>query len=485
MHSRRLTSAPRPALVAALGIVVVVAVVLALVLGGGSGHHRLLPGGGNVDGTFDPLAFSAARQAQFEADAAAGLSHVIYAKSPGGVVASARRTAAFRPQVEAAARSGPADADTLEAIVLLESAGRSDIVAGKDLRNAAGLTQILADTGQHLLGMRVDLTAERKVAAQLRAAVRSGNAGRVAAFDKKLGRVDQRFDPAAALAATERYLTIAKRVFGRDDLAVESYHMGIGNLATGIRRYAGSGHSGDSVAKLVADNQLSYAKLLFDSSPVHHAAAYAWLSQFGDDSSTYYWRLQAARQIMQLYRSNPAELAHQNSLQTAAGSAEAALLTAHTPFFDSRQTLAAAETNGTLLAVPTGSQATSDGIAPAGPLHLKREALATLLYIAAGTRSIGKTAAPLDVTSGATDTADLPAAAAASHGLADSDPTHATGYAFDIARSYASPAQALAFQFMLDRLQTLNLIAWQRHRREIHIVAGPGASVLEGVLSHH
>jgi hypothetical protein len=239
------------------------------------------------------------------------------------------------------------------------------------------------------------------------------------------------------------------------------------------------------VAKIVADNRLSYAKLLFDSSPLHHASAYAWLSQLGDDSSTYYWRVLAARQIMQLYRSNPAELDHQNSLQTASGSAEAVLLTAGTRFFDSRQALAAAESNGTLLALPSGSQATRDGIAPAGPLHLRREALATLLYIAAGTRSIGKSAAPLQVTSAALDTADLPTAAHASHGLADSDPSHASGYAFDIARSYASPAQALAFQFMLDRLQTLNLIAWQRHRREIHIVAGPGASLLKGVLTHH
>jgi hypothetical protein len=483
MPSRRLTSVPGPALAAALGLAVV-AVLLALLLSGGSGSHRLLPGGGNANGTFDPLAFSAAREAQFEADAAAGLSHVIYAKSPGGVVASARRTAAFRPQIDAAARSGPVAADTIEAIVLLESAGRRDIVAGKDLRNAAGLTQILADTGQHLLGMRIDLAAAGKVAAQLRAAVRSGNAARVAALDKKLGRVDQRFDPAAALAATERYLAIAKRVFGRDDLAVESYHMGIGNLSTGIRRYAGAGHSGDSVAKIVADNQLSYAKLWFDSSPVHHAAAYAWLSQFGDDSSTYYWRVLAARQIMTLLRTNPAELDHQNSLQTAAASAEGALLGPSTQFFDSRQALAAAEANGTLLALPTGAQAKNDGIAPAGPLHLRREALATLLYIAAGTHLIAKTTAPLVVTAAAIDSADLPAAAQASHGLADSDAAHASGYAFDIARQYASPAQAVAFQFMLDRLQTLNLIAWQRHRREIHIVAGPGSAVLAGVLAH-
>ena len=42
------------------------------------------------------------------------------------------------------------------------------------------------------------------------------------------------------------------------------------------------------------------------------------------------------------------------------------------------------------------------------------------------------------------------------------DDIHATGFAFDIRRRYASGAQAEAFQYMLDRLQALNLIAWAR-----------------------
>ena len=37
---------------------------------------------------------------------------------------------------------------------------------------------------------------------------------------------------------------------------------------------------------------------------------------------------------------------------------------------------------------------------------------------------------------------------------------HATGFAFDIRRRYRNGAQAEAFQYMLDRLQALNLIAW-------------------------
>ena len=51
------------------------------------------------------------------------LSHVIYEKSPGGVVASAKRTVAYRDEIEAAADRHGVDADTLEAMIFLESAG--------------------------------------------------------------------------------------------------------------------------------------------------------------------------------------------------------------------------------------------------------------------------------------------------------------------------------------------------------------------------
>ncbi|HEY5189024.1 MAG TPA: hypothetical protein VII87_08330, partial [Solirubrobacteraceae bacterium] len=51
-----------------------------------------------------------------------------------------------------------------------------------------------------------------------------------------------------------------------------------------------------------------------------------------------------------------------------------------------------------------------------------------------------------------------------------------TGYAVDIGRSYASRAQAQAFQAMLDRLQALNLIAWVREAGVIHITVASDAS---------
>jgi hypothetical protein len=59
---------------------------------------------------------------------------------------------------------------------------------------------------------------------------------------------------------------------------------------------------------------------------------------------------------------------------------------------------------------------------------------------------------------------------------------HTTGYAFDIERRYRSPKQAEAFQFMLDRLQALNIIAYAREPRAIHVTVSGDARVLLPLL---
>jgi hypothetical protein len=60
---------------------------------------------------------------------------------------------------------------------------------------------------------------------------------------------------------------------------------------------------------------------------------------------------------------------------------------------------------------------------------------------------------------------------------------HTTGYAFDILRSYRSREQARAFQFWLDRLQAMNLIAWAREPNAIHVTVGAKARRLVPVLA--
>ncbi len=60
--------------------------------------------------------------------------------------------------------------------------------------------------------------------------------------------------------------------------------------------------------------------------------------------------------------------------------------------------------------------------------------------------------------------------------LGVSDPPAAGGWSFTIARHYVDRAQAAAFQAMLDRLQALDLIAWERFPSEIEITVASDAS---------
>src|SRR4029077_2558672 len=70
---------------------------------------------------------------------------------------------------------------------------------------------------------------------------------------------------------------------------------------------------------------IPYARLFFDSTPLRHARAYRILAALGDDSSTYLWRVMAARNIMRLYREDPNELARLAELQGRKASAEEVL----------------------------------------------------------------------------------------------------------------------------------------------------------------
>ena len=56
------------------------------------------------------------------------------------------------------------------------------------------------------------------------------------------------------------------------------------------------------------------------------------------------------------------------------------------------------------------------------------------------------------------------------------------GWTFRVSRRYTSPQQALAFQYVLDRLQVLNVIAWSRTTGTIRVTAGRDAKVLEPLL---
>jgi hypothetical protein len=479
---------PRRLILLAAVVLVVVAVVGAL-RGGGSGIPGGVPTVPTPPGATsdrertplpDPFAYDPAREREFEQRAAAGTAHVLYARSPGGALASALRTAHWRPQIETAAKLAGVDPNRLEALVFLESAGRPDAMAG-NTEGAVGLTQILAETAQNLLGMRVDVARSRRDTRRIRRALLKGRLLRVARLEAARAKVDQRFDPARSLEATARYLAMAKARFKREDLAFVSYHMGMGNLEGVLRAYGAT--------------SIPYAQLYFDSSPIRHSAAYAKLSGFGDDSANYLWKLGAAARIMQLSRTDPGELARIETAQTAKASAEEVLHpSGSTPRFATPAQLQQAWADEQLVAFPHDERVTGLRADPRmGELAprlgrsrslyegLRPEALATALYIGAEVRALSGRS-PLVVTSTVRDDAYQKLLVARNPEATRNFSLHTTGWAFDIARRYRSKVQARAFQFVLDRLQVLDAIAWAREPDAIHITAAPEGKALLPLL---
>ena len=475
---------PRPSrttLLAVAGALIAVAVALIL-LSRESGLPPPDPVAAIPEDAPDPFAYDDSRRAEFERRAAAGHAHTLYSKSPGGVVASARRTAAFRAQVERVAPSAGVDPDMLEAIVFLESAGRPGAAADPKLEGAVGLTQILAETGRNLLGMRIDTKASRRHSRRIGRAERAGDVNRAARLRARRRRVDERFDPRKALEATGRYLVLARGRFGgREDFAVASYHMGIGNLESVIRDFG---------------SPSSYAEVFFGTSPTRRPAAWRRLSELGDDSSTYLWRVHAAREIMRAYREDSDELARTADRYTAKNSAEEVLHPeGETEVFHDPDELEAAYRDGDVRSFPQapralglrrdrrmGELARRLEREPRLYRGLRPEAYALAAYLAGLTRQAGGGASPLTVTSTVRDGEYQAVLAGGNPEATDGYSLHTTGYAFDVSRSYASRAQARAFQFALDRLQSLNVIAWVREPAAIHVTAGPDAARLTKLL---
>jgi hypothetical protein len=423
----------------------------------------------------DPLRWRPGSEDELSRRAATGAAHPLFAHSPGGIVASAARTARWREPVEEAARAAGVDADTLEGLVLLESAGREDAVTPAGLEGAAGLTQILAETASNLLGMHVDLAASRRLERRIERADRRGRPRVSDRLRRRRARVDQRFDPGAALRGTARYLTQAMERFGREDLAFVSYHMGMGNL--------------EGVLESYGQGRVPYARLYFDSTPARHPGTWRRLSRLGDDSANYLWKVLAAREVMRLWREDPGQLEQLAALQTAKASAEEVL---HPPgdtlVFTAPEALRAAWDDGAIVAFPERDAASGlrrDGRmgelarrvgADAGLYRgLRPEALAMARYIGARVRELSGGAAPLIVTSTVRDAEYQRVLARRNTEATRRYSLHTTGWAFDIERRYVSPRQAVAFQFVLDRLQLLGAIAWVREPAAIHVTAGAAA----------
>jgi uncharacterized protein YcbK (DUF882 family) len=107
---------------------------------------------------------------------------------------------------------------------------------------------------------------------------------------------------------------------------------------------------------------------------------------------------------------------------------------------------------------------------------LRPGALSVLLYIGERVHQLSGARRPLLVTSAVRDLRYQNALKRVNENAARSYSLHTTGYAFDLARSYQNKRQAAALQFVLDRLQALDLIAYIKESEAIHVAVASHAA---------
>lgn len=469
-------------------VAIAVAAILALALAfalrtcGGEtvkGETLAVPGAPpDAEPFVDPFSWDPDREAEFVQRAADGHAHGLYKFSPGGIVASAERTARWRPRVEEIAAETGVDPDRLEGLILLESAGREDAMTSFGTEGAIGLVQIVAGTATTLLGMNVDVAESRRLTKRIAAAERKGDDEKAEDLREHRRTVDERYDPQKALRGAGRYLGIALDRYDREDLAFVSYHMGMGNL--------------DGVLAAYGEPEPSWAQVYFDSSPTSHPEAWAKLSGFADDSLNYLWKVEAAMDVMELYRTDRAQLGALDALHGNKASAEEVLHPqASTRVLNSPDELREAYGAGDIVPLPAveglsidpgmGELAKRVDAEPSLYRGLRPEALALAIYISAKVREIAP-GTTLRLTSTVRDVRYQQALVSRNSEATKRYSLHTTGWAFDVARDYRDREHARAFQFVLDRLRALNLISWVREPGAIHITAGPDAERLRGLL---
>lgn len=455
----------------------------------------------------DPFAYRKDADDEFLRRGRDGSAHVLYALSPGGVERTAERVIRWKPLIRRAAERHGVNPATLESIVFLESAGRPEVIAGPTPESASGLGQILPGTGTDLLGMSIDLSESKRLTRAIqREAGRAEGQGRPAArriasrrvdrLSERRRRVDERFEPAKALDGAARYLSLSERHLGREDLAVAAYHMGIGNLEDIIAAYISPQPVSATTRQTVRDNDISYSQLYFDSSPVRNPRTYEKLRRLGDDSRSYLFRVEAAREILRLHRQSPDELSRLAELHGRKASAEEVLRPQpENPPYEGADDLQAAYDRGELIALPSVPRRLGYRIDPGmGELApklderrslyrgLRPEAFATLLHIARQVREVAGQGT-LTLTS---TVRDVPYTRL----LAESNPEatrgfslHTTGYAFDIARDLRDDERR-ALVYALERLRALAVIDWVYEPGAIHVTVGPdGGRFLERLES--
>ena len=242
----------------------------------------------------DPFAYVSSRQGDFEARAVAGSAHVLFTKSPGGVLATAARVAALRPSIDAATAGTGVDPNMLEALVFVESAGREQ----RDRRQ------------------RRRRRRRHRRRSSLRPASRcsgcTSTSPEAGADRRRSTRAARERPTSAAMARLQRQRAQDRRSLrpaqgARRDGALPPASPSSASAAPTWRSSPTTWGSATCSTCSTTTTAATRCRTFSSTSTRRRTTTpprYHLLSGFGDDSSLYYWRILGAAQIMRLYRTD-------------------------------------------------------------------------------------------------------------------------------------------------------------------------------------
>ncbi len=230
------------------------------------------------------------------------------------------------------ARENNIDPMTLASIFYIESYGRTDAKASSS--SAAGIAQITLPTAKD---MRLTVKKE-KIGSHIEKRPKFGwrgkgknrkrvQVGTTSVRVNDYRYIDERLEPEKAIPATARLFASRVSIFGREDFAIQAHHDGLGrdlNLISAHTdiprpiRIKGVGKliskiSGrlevteKTVGGIIASRNLTYADIFFRNTPYHNRATFKFLGTIPDFGATYYFNVEAARRLLNVYRESPAE----------------------------------------------------------------------------------------------------------------------------------------------------------------------------------
>jgi hypothetical protein len=265
--------------------------------------------------------------------------------------------------------------------------------------------------------------------------------------------------------------------------------MGIGNLREVIARYVAPRAQARNTRQTVRHYKVTWPRLYYDSSPLRNPRTWDLISSLGDDTKHYLFKVEASKEILRMARSDLDELREVDAAQNSKNSAEEVLRPeSDYPPYEDHEDLREAYARSELVPLPAdpgrlgyrigrGMGSLAKRLDQPRILYqgLRREALATLLYIAKEYRRIaGKAFKPLRVTSTVRDLPYQDLLIQTNIQATSEYSLHTTGFAIDIAK----PKAEKPLRFMLERLQALDVIAWVEEPGAFHLTVGRGAKAL-------